>query len=259
MRSPVARMDGLPEPGYKKIKPVSELNFYYEQPIPAETDWPEALTMFLDLFSGRQLSISLYEECGFDKLSKAETYIVKFNYGALLMEWLLQHFPLKTIWMLRHPCAVIASQLKMDYFNKVSIPDSPALPVFRHHEVYLKHSEIYRSIRSPEQYLAFRWALSVSVCMRCHQNNQNVLLVHYENLLNNYDSELQRIFIHLGRPVPAEAVPLHRRPSRASLPEAVDGIRIGKNPDAWKHQLDRQQIRNIAMVIRHFGIDLYAT
>lgn len=257
-RNPVARIDELPRAGYKKIKPVSELNFYYEQPIPAETYWPEAFKMFEDLLCGRQISISLYDECGFGKLSNADIFIVKFNFGALLMEWLLQSFPLKAICLIRHPCAVIASQLKMEHFNKVIIPESPALPVFRYYETYLKYYEVYRSIRCTEQYLAFRWAVAVSACLDCNKKNNGVLLVRYEDLLNDFDTQIRHIFLHLGRTVPAEAFSLQRRPSRASSPEAVKGIKNGKSPDEWQHQLDHQQIRNIASVIRHFDIDLYS-
>ncbi len=257
MRNKIISTSALPDPAFKKVQGVADLNFYYEQPIPENAIWPEAVNLFTEILSGRSQSIGLYDETGLKKLKKSGVYISKINYGHLLMHWLIKHFNFKSIVLTRHPCAVINSQLKMKWFSESYIDDN--LPDFRYNEVYKKYSGIYEKITTIEEYLAFMWAIKVKESILSNtKTSASYLITSYEGLVSQYDHEMGRIFEYLNMSIP-EAVYDHQYlPSISSTRQAEQRIKNKDQLGFWKQELKKSQIRSILNVIEKFEIDLYS-
>jgi hypothetical protein len=53
---------------------------------------------------------------------KARTLIVKFVRANTMLPWIARTFPLRGIYfIIRHPCATIASQLATGYYSKITL------------------------------------------------------------------------------------------------------------------------------------------
>jgi hypothetical protein len=246
-----------PDPWLRKMQAVEKLGFYFNQPIPEYSIWPEAYAMFEHLFKGQVVSLGLYDQYGLAPMRGAENFIVKINQGHLLMHWLLRNFDVSAILLLRHPCAVVASQLKFDFFGRIELEIDRGFPQFKHREVYDQYSHIYKEVDSIEGYLAFLWSVQVKHSLYHPDNNRRWLTVAYEKLLMDFENEISRIFAFLNRPVPRNAMQQRMVPSAWTDPRSIPFIRQGKQLDAWQRELTGVQIANIFNVVDQFGIDAY--
>ena len=111
----------------RKVPQISVLNFFYNQYIPEDVNWAEAQTLFENILSGRAASVGLYNEQNLKRLRKGDYYITKFCYANLLMPWLIDRFNFNAILMTRHPCAVVASQLKYPAWKGINLEEFRAI------------------------------------------------------------------------------------------------------------------------------------
>ena len=148
-----------PTIGEGRIKQISKLEFYLDQPIPYNAKWEEARKMMESILEGVYWNYGLWDRNKIRNLEKAETYIIKFCYGHLLIPWIHNQFDVNSIVLQRHPCAVVASQLNHVGFAKVIQNPSGVLPDFRYNEIYNKYNHIWKNVSTKEEYLAAIWAL----------------------------------------------------------------------------------------------------
>ena len=195
---------------------IKNIGIWWNQHIPENSDWPEAYYYFDKLFKRKMVNLKLYQyNKELKKISKSNTFIYKFCFGNLLLPWLLKNFNLKTIVLVRHPCAVISSQLKHESFKRMlkSNPHYNVPEWMKYKDFYHKYRYIYEHIKIPEQKLAFNWALSTSYLINHPMNNNGWLTVSYESLLNNPELEINRIFKYLGKDIPDELMSNFNKPS----------------------------------------------
>ncbi len=243
---------------YRNAFNVAGRRYYDEQPIPPEADWPDGEKLLTDIISGRIDALSLYEEAGIERLKNAETYIVKFNFAHLTANFLLNHFPVKAILLTRHPCAVVASQLKISIFTKNDFKRKREFPESKFKEVFEKYERIYETVTSFEEYLAFIWSLKVRESLYAKRNINNRLIVAYETLLTDFFEETQRIFKWIGKDVPDKITELQFKPSVSTKSHSLKRIKTKQQLTAWKNDLSQKQINKILNIVEKFEIDIYS-
>ncbi len=244
---------------YRKILNPAGKKFYDEQPIPIDADWIEAGKMIDDILRGRIDSLALYDEAGPIRLKTAETYIVKFNFGHLLMNWLVNKFPVRSIMLTRHPCAVVASQLRINAYGEKDFAINKVFPDFRYMEVIQKYNYIYKTVTSIEEYLAFWWSIKIKETLYNKTSELQWLNVAYESLLTNFESETQRIFTWIDKDLPENLTDLQFKPSISTKPHSMTRIKTNNQLKAWENDLSKTQIKNILNIVEKFEIDIYSS
>lgn len=242
---------------HSKLSQVKELGFHYQQNISIEEKWPEAQEFFEDLFDLKIVHPDMFSETNLNKLAHADNFIFKFNYANLMMPWLIKNFSLNSILLLRHPCAVIASQLDHPAFQRIQNCQEFVVPETRSMGLYKQYSKQLSKATSPEGILATMWALSFINTAADDQNDQSWITTTYEQLILNPQLELARIFNRLNIDLPAFSPGLIKNESMSTKTGALLSGReqLGK----WQEKLTQSQVTNIMNVLDDFEIDAYTS
>lgn len=245
-----------------KVEETKKLNFYYYQPIPEEARWPDAEAFFDKLFRGGVCKIGLYKLNEFAKLANAEVFLVKFCYAHLLFHWLIGRYPIRPVVLIRHPCAVVASQLQHYSWNTFKKAPFFKLAHFLHNNYYLQYEEILKNTHTPEGVLAALWAINIKAIQQPHLHNKEWLTIAYEKLYLQSEKELGRLFAWLQYPIPP---PLQECIYQPSISTSIASRKLLMNQDPykhlvqWKESLNKRQISNIMHVVADFGIKYYTS
>jgi len=249
--------DQHPNYSQRKIKEAAALNFYHYQPIPEDALWDEAKSMFRKILSGQTPSVGMYNELPLTRLKSADLFVAKFNFAQLSMHWLIRNFDITPILFLRHPCAVIYSQMNLPNFFRDAIPKTTMVPHFKYNEIYKQYAHVWKEVKSTEAYLAFLWSINVKHSLHHPGNNSRWLTVAYENLLTDYEVEVKRIFEFVGRAVTSDALAMHSVPSSSVQGEFRGHKNINRQLIQWKEKLKSDQIKSILKIVKLFGIQVY--
>jgi hypothetical protein len=234
------------------------LGFSWRQHIPESERWTEAELTFRRLFEGRLLSPYLCRNTTPRDFGDAHHLLIKFCRANQLLPWLTTHFNFQNppVYLVRHPCAVVASQLRQGGWSHVApkfeIPDG------RYRSFYSDHLDFLGSVDSVEKRLAAVWCLCNLVPLKHHANNVRWITITYESLLQDPVKQLRRI---AGRWKIDFPVTLYESVANVSATTVGDSpIRRGMASDQltyWKTQLTRRQLEDIFFVLRYFNVDLY--
>lgn len=199
--------------------------------------------------------LSIWHENDLASIPSASTFVFKLCYGQLVLPWIVDQFDLKAILLVRHPCAVVASQLRFgDGWGKINERPQFPVPECRFNELFARHRTALEAVRTPEENLAAMWALTMLATVHHRHNNEKWLAVSYEHLLTEPEAQLARIFNHVERDVPGAAFDQLTRPSKTSSEEAIPANQVSK----WKDVLSREQVSRILAMTERFGIELYS-
>jgi Sulfotransferase family len=247
-------------PEYREIK---DLGFCFHQYIPEDAEWPEAIEFFRKLYNmevGSPGSFRLYfANRTLKNIKSAKYFVYKDCCSNMLLPWLTARFNVNPVYIIRHPCAVIASQLK-NWGWEYAIKDPKAYfpdPKYRFKEIFFQYQDIIDKISRPEERLAAEWALHNSVPIKHPLNDIRWITVPYEKLYLHPEPELNRIFGRLKIEMPEEVLKGIRNPSMTTGGDSSSHIRSGNQLESWRKSLSTQQVRNIMSIIREFGMDFY--
>ncbi len=244
-----------PEIGEGKIKELSRLGFYFDQPIPKEEAWPEAKKVFESILKGQYWNYDIYDKNDLKQLKTAEIYFTKFCYGHLLFNWLHQNFNTKSIVLHRHPCAVVNSQLQHIAFHKIKRDPKGEIPEFRYNEIYQKHKTVFDTVSTREEYLAAIWSLKTKSIHKTITHGKQDIFIFYEDLLSDYATQIGKIQQFLNLRFKDDIFKMELRPSSsANLKHPINHDQQLKK---WKSQLSNQQINRILKIVERFKIELY--
>jgi hypothetical protein len=162
-------------------------------------------------------------------------------------------FPVRAIFMIRHPCAVVASQMRHGAWSHL---EKCNWTISKHlFNDYPLLKEIFERIQGPEELLAFEWVVQNWVPLQTR--HPTWILTTYERLATRRETELERLFVYLGQSVPSMA---RSQLYRASAKTVADShIKTGKNPlTGWQYVLTPRQVDNILNVVHAVGMTCYS-
>ncbi len=241
----------------RKITHISELYFFYNQHIPEKEKWDRAHDVIEDILAGRAISLGLYNEQKLSRLKNNGIYITKFCYANLLMPWLLNQFDLKAILLTRHPCAVVASQLRLPSWKNINVQNFSRIADFPFNQVYHNALEKAGNINSREKYLALIWAMGFANTAMHNENNKRWMTISYERLLIDYHQEMERISSRYLIDI-SFLEKDNKKPSKSTKPNSFVNIKDGQQLSSWKKELSKKQISIILNVLEKFEIDIYS-
>jgi len=215
---------------------------------------------FTKIFSGQ--IPSLHPISSLNRLF-AKKILVKFIRANRILPWISSNFELRSIYLLlRHPCAVIASQIETGvrgYFTPKEVPlkkemilsEALEIPILKKNN---KLIEKIRTISTQEEILATIWCIEIFIPLsspRPHPWN----LVIYEKMISKWEEEIKRIFESLEENVPENVSKLFSKPSKTTHDKSNLGTQ--KQLYKWKEILSDNQINDILKVVAWFNLGFY--
>lgn len=241
-----------------KVKEFRDLDFYWHQPIPENDSWPEAKEAFRKLFNLEIKDRQIYVKTNIYKFPFSKYYIFKFCFGNLLLPWIVNNFNLYPILLLRHPCAVVASQMKHGAWEGLEKGSwEYKIPDFKYNDLYLHYIDVLRNVKTYEENLAATWALTTIYPIENPSNDLKWITLSYESLVTNYEQEIDRIFSRLDINTPKKIMEVANKPSFTTKFNSADNINMGGQLSHWTKSLSKSQIANILHIVKEFGIDFY--
>ena len=240
------------------VKQLNTLNFGWRQYIPDDFEWPDAKFFFEQVLSGKVINEWTISNSTLLEYVHAKYFIVKICRGNMLLPWLTNNFnfKFKPIYLVRHPFAVVNSQLKQGGWDQVSnkfkIPETPF------NDNFLIHKDYLNSLKSREEILTAIWCISNNTPMSHPNNNKKWITIYYENLLIEPDKCMSKIFNIWGIPIPEGIEETYGKKSRTALKNT--NIENPYNQlSRWERELTRHQIKNMQNVLDYFEFKTYSS
>jgi len=238
-----------------KNSPFKALNFGWRQHIPEHEEWKEAKEAFDSLFSGKILNNNVLNHSTLAEVLKSKNLLFKICRGNALLPWLSRNydFCFKPIYLIRHPFAVVNSQLKHGAWNgafsKFTIPDTPYNAIYKEHEAFLS------TITTKEEVLVAQWCLSNIVPLNHSGNNINWITINYEDLVLNPERNIKRVLFSWSLDFDPSLIDFQQNSSTTKDDSPESTI---KRISIWQEQLTKSQIDKMSRVLDYFQIDVYS-
>lgn len=176
----------------------------------------------------------------------------------MLLPWIVKNFNVNPILLIRHPCAVVNSQIRHGNWNHIGKEQiGYIIPNCNYNEHYLIYSDILNKVKTIEEKLAATWALTMVYSVLNINNNKKWITVAYENLYKNSEDEVTRIFNRLNLTIPDNIYKKISSPSFTTKEESINKIRQNKQLESWKMELSITQQKRVLNIIKEFNIDFY--
>jgi hypothetical protein len=195
---------------------------------------------------------------------------VKFIRANLMLNWLVANYDLKVLFLIRHPCAVIESKMRLDLSARKAnlshgVSDWNPQPLLAQ---YLEDDAFQEDLIAPyfghidkKKYTdveahALIWCFeNVPVLMGIQRDN--VCVTSYENLVTNGKTEWPRIAEKLclnNLPGEARLISPSQQASEDFRRNALDETKLAR----WQERLNETSIADIGNILARFNVDLYS-
>ena len=216
------------------------------------------------VLSGKIVSTRFQGMGNIKKVILSRRLIVKFIRCNRLLPWLSEKFNVgHIILMVRHPCAVVVSQITSGYYgyndlsNRCDICPKKGKILSEAEEVDCVDEDIIKKIEkieTPEEVLATVWCLDNYVPLN-FLPKERWSLVPYEKLMMDKIACMQQIIDVSGIRRPMKNIEELNKPSKvASSDLKTDAT---QQLSKWKKSLSKSQIRNILDVVSALELDFY--
>jgi hypothetical protein len=219
-----------------------------------DSDYPLQRSYLEDLYTGRDLSTRTLTSLELNprRLASFNRYVVKHVNANTILHRIMEWFPVRAVLMVRHPCAVIASQLKHRGWalskEDINLSDE-LLDEFPH------LGSTFERLNTIEELLAFGWAVQTYVPLS-RPSPHPWYLTTYERLVAGGEEEVERIFEYLQEPCPETAKVQLEKPSATAGKEA--SVRQNENRlTGWTERLGSDQIDRILQTVNACGVEYY--
>lgn len=206
------------------------------------------------IFNTRKLIENYRKYKGRGKLGVA----VKFIRANLMLPWIVENYEARALFVTRHPCAVIASRMKLggeDWGSRKSLDryaaDQAVVQLIQQtFEIDIRESfsavEAFTCVWCIENLLPIQWAAE-----------SGYLITAYETLLAEPDREWKRVIAGLGLlNIPDDSA--IQKPSQQA-PVDMQGKEFSTNHlGSWREVLSSEQIQDISSVLERFTCSIYS-
>ncbi|WP_243472483.1 sulfotransferase [Winogradskyella sp. MH6] len=240
----------------RKSSPFKALNFDWRQYIPEDETWESAKNSFNLLFKGKVLNDGVLYHSTFKQCLTSSSLLFKICRGSGLIPWLTKNhdFNYKPIHLIRHPFAVVSSQLRhggwsQHKFTQFNIPETP------YNQYYIEHSEFLKSLKSIEQVMVAMWCISNLRTLNNKRNNCDWITINYEDLiLNPY--EIMNIILdqwHNDYDISQLDFFKNSKTTKDDSPKSKE-----KRITHWEKNLSEIQKKDMGTVLDYFNVTHYA-
>ena len=197
---------------------------------------------FQEVFSGGMVYRDAVAHTSHGAVVDAEALVIKMVRGLMSLRWMVDEFrPRHTFVIMRHPCAAIASQLRVG-----AIPGTPKDPKGLD-TFWAQHPELERFVPQTDvEWLATWWAASYYAALSTPKPHPWTFL-RYEDLVDDPYAVQAYVFKPLGLEPPK----IRELVSKPSQQTKRDTGSVWQSK-AWTHRVSPQQSQEIWGVIERF-------
>lgn len=178
--------------------------------------------------------------------------LIKEIRANLALKWLHDNFPeVPTIFLLRHPCGVVASRMELGWATGRDIEPFLSQPdlIDDHLGPYLN---LIKNAATAEEKHAIIWSVSNLVPLKQFTTGE-LKIVYYENLCTQPQAEMTSIFDSIGQKSVKPVIDKIDQPSQTT--RVTSAIVTGTDKlTSWKKKLNPSQIDNILRIVDMFGL-----
>lgn len=187
----------------------------------------------------------------FNRKHVARRRLIKDIRANLLLGWMQANFPgMPLILLLRHPCAVTDSRLKLgwqDILDDTMEQDDLVEDFLRPFEAEI------RAARTPFERSVFLWCIENYVPLRQLEPG-SIHVSFYELLCARPEDEVRRLFAFLGKDFDDEVFRGMKRPSSLSRRESA--VVLGERPvDSWTSAVSDDRRERAVEILSLFSLD----
>jgi hypothetical protein len=166
-----------------------------------------------------------------------------------LLAWLNKYYGCRIVYIVRHPCAVIASRINLKWETHIdAFLRQPELM----HDLLYRYEDLMRNAETDAEKHAVMWCVENVVPLKQLSEQQSVFC-HYEALVIDPGKEVRRILNLLDIDFSESRI--------KAIGEIVRPGWAGQTASSlntWKDCLSEDEKRKISSVLDAFGIDLYS-
>lgn len=238
----------------KKVKEFNDIEFGWRQYIPEDATWPEAKALFDALLQGKLRNKWIMQAATTKQLLKADAVLIKFCRGNMLLPYLTNNYKFahKPVYLIRHPFAVVSSQLKHGGwklpFQGFGIPKTPF------NQIYKQHKPFLTSLKTKEEALTATWCITNLVPLNHEKNNIDWITINYETLLLHPEAVLNRILSEWDIKYNLNNINFKRKSFTTRSGSPISGK---EQLAYWKNNLTPKQIDRMEAVLQYFKIKAY--
>lgn len=230
------------------------IGFQWRQFIPENVCWSEARVRFEQLLEGKDWNVFSSQMTNPLEFFLAKHLIIKFCRANRLLPWFVNQFQpkYKPVYMVRHPFAVVQSQLKQggwdSPFKKFEIPKSPFV------QFEEEHYDFLFSLNSKPELLTAVWCISNKQTIDNDRNGKDWIFLTYEDLFLRPEEMVKHIFDVWGLEVPISIN--YSKVSATS--KGTDTKNKLAQLSKWQEAFTSDDIQRMSKVLEHFEIKLYS-
>ena len=232
----------------KNVPEAKAAGFTWRTFVPREKKWPDGEAYLEHLFQGRMLNSFTAREMSFWDAFNSRRLIIKFVRANRLLPWLCHRFEVPPpILLIRHPCAVVASQINAGIRMKKR-PDSPSFL-----DEYPNFKNALAGVDGVLENHTATWALD-QLCILREQTPHPWIIITYEELILYPERTLLRVVENWNVNIDFnKALSLMKKPSRVVSKSGISGVK------GWKDVLSNKQISQVLSIANSFGLSFYST
>jgi len=217
-----------------------------------DADWPEGKQFFKRILSGKLINPWLASQIPVNRVFSTRRLVVKFVRANLLLRWICENLPvLPPAMVIRHPCAVVSSQLRKGWK-----PSKKILLSNSYFDEYPEIREDCLNLRKPEELYALAWCLRYHAPL-CIPKPYPFILICYEKMVRNGVKEVEKLFNVWEIELTDDITSRLNKPSDTVTQSSQ--ILSGEDPLAgWVKNLTQEQVNNVLSVLQIFGMDFYS-
>lgn len=177
--------------------------------------------------------------------------IVKDIRTQLILKWMQENFPdIRIILLMRHPCAVTASKLNLDWDTHLNdfLDQEPLVEDF----LSPYREEMQRAKTSFDRHI-FLWCVENYVPLKQFSKGQ-IHVAFYEDLSRDPANQMKQVMAFLDEPFSDDMIKRAEKPSAMSS-ETTDLKSQKTIIDSWRKHVSSQQIDRACEILQLFGLD----
>lgn len=234
-------------------KALNSAGFSWRTYRSADAEWERGRQYIEKLLGGHGIIPASLMDNDDKRCISAERLVLKCVRVNRLLPWLAENFTeLRLIYIIRHPCAVVSSQMLHPAFVPAKWIQEESLELTN--KIRPDLTALAESLETEEEVRAFEWCLDQYIPLSS-ENKNRWLMVNYENLMLEGIPALEKVFKYAGID-PSFAEQAFSRNSRERRDWSVNFKTASpeKKINSWIDRIDPERIRKIIDIVERFGI-----
>jgi sulfotransferase family protein len=185
----------------------------------------------------------------------ARRRLIKDVWANMLLPWVRERFPeLRIVFLLRHPFAVVHSQIVLESWDWQIDPEDLLGQPMLVNDIIGPYEDEIRSAATPFERHLVVWCVENLVPLRLMAPG-DAHVVYYEDLCVRPAGVLDPLFRYLGERLEPSTLPALLRPSFAV--RAGSAVLVGDGlVDAWSRSISPSDVRRGLEILERFGLDV---